>query len=200
MCGRFILIPQDELQSIINQVERNIKAQRTANVSASYQDAFPKSHVPLLVPRDNRLEAAVMQWGYPVTWQKGPVFNTRADTATEPKKNIWSLSLHERRCVIPSFGFYEPHKSETTISPKTGREIKQQYFFRRPDTELLFMAGVYENGYFSIMTTEPNNWMKDIHPRMPVVLEQEELSQWLTGDYEALFDRSNIQLTVERTA
>lgn len=198
MCGRFIFIPQDELQSIINQVERNIKAQRTANVSASYPDAFPKSHVPLLVPRENHLETAVMQWGYPVTWQKGPVFNTRAETATGPKKNMWSESLHSRRSIVPSLGFYEPHKTETAISPKTGRENKQQYLFRLPDSELLFMAGVYEDGYFSIMTTEPNRWMKDIHPRMPVVLQQDELTQWLTGDYEALFDRSQIQLTAEK--
>lgn len=200
MCGRFILIPQDELQSIISQVEQNIKAQRTVNVSAHYEDAFPKSQVPLIIPRDNHLETAVMQWGYPVVWQKGPVFNTRFDTATGPKKNMWSDSLHSRRCIIPSYGFYEPHKSETAISPKTGREIKQQYFFRRPDTELLFMAGVYEEHYFSIMTTEPNQWMQNIHPRMPVVLEPEEFSQWLFGDYETLQDRSHIVLAAERTA
>lgn len=199
MCGRFIFIPQDELQSIIAEVTRNIKAQRTANVSSS-QDAFPKSQVPLIIPRENRLETAVMQWGYPVAWQKGPVFNTRADTATGPKKNMWTDSLQNRRCIIPSRGFYEPHKSETTISPKTGREIKQQYFFRRPDSDLLFMAGIYESGYFSIMTTEPNQWIKDIHPRMPVILVADEFSQWLYGDYERLFDRGQIQLISERTA
>lgn len=165
---------------------------------AHHQDVYPKAEVPVIVPNGSRLEAATMKWGYERSWSKAPLFNTRADTATGKKGNMWEDSLEHRRCIIPSYGFYEPHKSDTHPSPKTGKPIKDQYFFRLPDADILMMAGVYEDGHFSIMTTEPNRWMRDIHPRMPVVLRPEELDTWLFGNYGKLFDRSDIELLAQK--
>ncbi|MDL2327375.1 SOS response-associated peptidase [Ruminococcaceae bacterium OttesenSCG-928-A11] len=200
MCGRFILIPKDELNRIIADVKKNLQAQQHANVSASYQDVYPKAEVPIIVPDAGRLEVAVMKWGYERSWSKVPLFNTRADTATGKKGNMWEGSLEHRRCIIPSYGFYEPHKTDTHPSPKTGKPIKDQYYFHLPNSDILLMAGVYEDGHFSIMTTEPNRWMRDIHPRMPVVLRPDEVDTWLGESYSTLFDRSNIELTAQREA
>ena len=45
------------------------------------------------------------------------------------------------------------------------------------------MAGVYnffnEECRFVILTTQANQSMNDIHNRMPVVLDQEEIEQWI---------------------
>jgi putative SOS response-associated peptidase YedK len=204
MCGRFIMIPKDELNRIIADVKKNLKKQKHANVSAEYQDVYPRADVPIIVPEAGRLEVTVMRWGYERAWSKTPLFNTRADTALRPsaggKPNMWADSLERRRCVVPSYGFYEPHKTETHPSPKTGKPIKQQYRFRLPDSDIVMMAGIYEDGCFSILTTAPNRWMESIHPRMPVVLLPNEVDVWLHGgpdEYERLFDRSRITLVDE---
>jgi putative SOS response-associated peptidase YedK len=62
------------------------------------------------------------------------------------------------------------------------------------------MAGVYEDGHFSVMTTAPNRWMREIHPRMPVVLRPGELDVWLRGDYPALADRQQVRLETIKVA
>ena len=200
MCGQFVFIPQDELNRIILDVKRNLAAEKTANVSAEYQSVFPKADVPVIVQSNNRLETEVLKWGYPVSWEKGPVFNTRFETALGKPGNMWRASLEKRRCVVPSFGFFEPHKTETTVSPKTGKPIKQKYFFRLPNCNAVMMAGVYEAGHFSIMTTAPNRWMEPIHPRMPVILLPDEIDGWLNGAYTSFTDRSNIELVSEAVA
>ena len=204
MCGRFILIPKDELNRIIADVKANLKNQQHANVMAASQDVYPKATVPVIVPCDDNLDVAEMTWGYEFSWSKAPVFNTRADTAlrtsTNGRPNVWSDSLKHRRCIVPSYGFYEPHKAETHPSPKTGKPIKQQYHFSLPDSDIVMMAGIWEDGHFSVITTEPNRWMADIHPRMPVVLLPDELETWLYGNFTNLFDRSELELIPGRVA
>ncbi len=188
------MIPKDELTRIIADVKKNLQVQRHANASASGVDVFCKADVPILVPGDNRLEIAVMKWGYAVFWQKGVVYNTKAETAFAANPNMWTDSVQYRRCIVPSYGFFEPHRTDTHPSPKTGRPVKDQYRFNLPGSDVLFMAGVFEERQFSIMTTCPNAWMEEIHPRMPMVLLPDELNVWLYGDYQSLADRSRIQL------
>ncbi len=208
MCGRFIMIPKDELERIIADVKRNLANQGGENVRASHEEAYPKSKVPIILPRVDRLEVAVMQFGFERTWTKPPIlFNTRTDTAMRPavngKANMWDDALRCRRCIVPSYGFYEPHHTDTHPSPKTGKPIKDQYYFKEPNAEIVLMAGIYEPGHFSIMTTEPNRWIKDIHPRMPVVLRPSEVDTWLYGGYDeftALFERGDVELVSERVA
>lgn len=190
MCGRFIFIPQDELNEIIADVQRSLQTEKRANASAA-KDVYPKATVPIVLPNHSQLEVKALQWGYPVHWQRDVVFNTRADSA---KKGMWADSVEHRRCLVPSFGFYEPHKFETTVSAKTGRPIKQQYFFQLPDTDILMMGGIWEGDHFSIMTTEPNEWMEPIHKRMPVVLRADEWGIWLGPEYEKLYDRKDVVL------
>jgi putative SOS response-associated peptidase YedK len=62
------------------------------------------------------------------------------------------------------------------------------------------MAGIYEDAYFSVMTTAPNKWIKDIHRRMPVVLRSNELDVWLNGDYPKLINRDDIELISSKVA
>lgn len=199
MCGRFLMISKDELNNIIAQVKANLANDAAVNVKAQGTDAFPKANVPIIVPENRELNIQMLTWGYPNPWGKDVIFNTRADTATDgsKKQNMWRDSLANRRCLIPTCGFYEPHKTEKAISQKTGKEIKQQYYFRSPESNVLLLAGIYELGHFSIMTTEPNRWMQPIHNRMPVVLRPGEYDQWLHGDYTALFDRTNVELIAQ---
>lgn len=161
---------------------------------APVRDAF-QSVVPLIIEHDSHLEIADMIWGYRVSWNAGPVFNARAETALGAANTMWDDSLRNRRCVIASHGFFEPHATETVVSARSGKPIKRQYRFTLAgDANILFMAGVYEGGRFSVMTCAPNRWVRSVHDRMPVVLRANEVCTWLGTGYAQLLDRANVAL------
>lgn len=194
MCGRFVMVPRDVVERIVREVEEGLPVSSAPSAGV---DVFPGACVPVMVPggEPGRLGVAELLWGYPVTWSKRPVFNTRVDTATGPRGAMWRESLTHRRCVVPTLGFYEPHKTERTVSPKTGREIKVQCVFGLVESPVTFIAGIYEDDHFSLMTCEPNRWVCDVHDRMPLVLRPSELDMWLGEGYAELFDRNNVELS-----
>ncbi|MGL4630980.1 MAG: SOS response-associated peptidase [Leadbetterella sp.] len=86
-----------------------------------------------------------------------------------------------KRCIIPSTGFFEWQH--------TGKQ-KIPFFIHIENKEIFSMAGLYEMGLnklgkptytFSIVTTEANELMSEIHntkKRMPVILNPEEEHDW----------------------
>ena len=200
MCHRMVPIPMKAVEEIIKDIENGLAVQAKDHWPAGATSAYPKSEVSLIVPHAEKLEAEVMKWGYAPSWSKTVHFNARAETAMRPEYNMWAESLHNRRCIIPAFGFYEPHQSETIRNPQTGKIQKQQYLFSSPTEPVLFIAGIHEDGYFSMMTTESCDLMRPIHNRMPVVLAQDEIDTWLHGDYASLFERGGVQLKAEKAA
>lgn len=161
-------------------------------------EALPSSVVPLIVPSGSGCGLAVahMAWGYEVPWKNGPVFNTRIETALRDDGSMWRESFARRRCLIPAWGFYESHASETVPSARTGRPVKRQYAFERADGAPLLLAGIHDKGRFSLVTTEPNAAVAPVHNRMPLVLGPGEPALWLTGVYEPLLDRGAVALRV----
>lgn len=193
MCVQIKPIPQEIIDEIIREVEANRPINLMPDWPAVRPSAFPKAQVGLITCEKNHLVSSVKKWGYEVSWNKNVIANTRDDSALDPDK-MWFDSLLNRRCVVPTFGFYEPHRSEKTISKQTGKPIKQQYFFKLRNSPITFIAGIFEDDHFSLMTTKPSKSIKPIHDRMPMVLLQEELQTWLSGDFIPLFDRSSICL------
>ena len=199
MCHQIASIPREILEQVLEEIRIKNYVNELPDWPATRVNAFPKSQVPLFVFEQGALTIVDKTWGYPVAWSNNPIFNTRADTAMKAGgQNMWRDSLQHRRCIIPAFGFYEPHKTEKALSVKTGKEIKQQYFFTIPNEPLVFVAGIYEDRHFSMMTTNANRWMLPIHNRMPVVLRQNELDTWLGSQFEQLFDRSSFELHAEK--
>ncbi|MEG1434085.1 MAG: SOS response-associated peptidase family protein [Gordonibacter sp.] len=198
MCGRFTMLTYDEVLDIVRSIEFGTPLNPEPEWPARGSEAFPGSMVPLIVPGENRrLEVAEFLWGYPVSWQKSVVFNTRIESALACG-GMWSDSLRQRRCIVPTLGFCEPHRSETFRNPRTGRACKQQYRFTLPGSPLALLAGVYESNYFSVVTTEPNDNVSPIHDRMPLVLRNQEVPHWLGSNYADLADRSAVELSPER--
>lgn len=71
-----------------------------------------------------------MSWGFPKWDGKGVIINAKSETASE--KNI-KQSLLQRRCVIPSTGFYEWNNAGKS---------KEKYLFRSETSPVLYMAGI----------------------------------------------------------
>jgi putative SOS response-associated peptidase YedK len=139
-----------------------------------------------------------MTWGFPQWDKKGVTINARSETAAE--KKMFAKPLVERRCVIPSTGFYE-------WSHDSGKP-KEKYLFNMDGGPMLYMAGLYTtfansgkegalSDRFVILTRDANQYMNDIHNRMPVILHKNELTQWLTdyGFATQVMGRDSIILT-----
>ena len=113
-------------------------------------------------------------------------------------------SFAERRCLIPADGFYEWRRDENGKVP---------VWLSRPDDELFAFAGVWaeyqprEGGEpthsCAIVTCTPNEMMRPIHDRMPVVLDPEAEGAWLDpaakpGDLERLMAPAPAESLVAR--
>lgn len=193
MCREIEPVPQEVLDLIIQEAMNGNYFNYLPDRPAHRPSVFPRAEVTVITLKEGKLVSEVKKWGYEVSWNKDVIYNTRADTAVNPEK-MWFDSLQNRRCIVPVFGFFEPHQSEKTVSEKTGKPIRQKYYFSLPGYPIMFLAGIYENDHFSIMTTEPNQTMKYIHNRMPLMVLPEEIMTWLNGDFTSLFDRQNISI------
>ena len=90
------------------------------------------------------------------------------------ERRTFQDSVRHRRCIIPARGFYEWNKS------------REKFSYERKDAPVLFMAGCY-NWYedqerFVVLTTEANPSVAPVHNRMPLILEPEELKDWVLDD------------------
>ena len=196
MCGRFVSLSWDEVLGVIQSIQMDTPFNADPDWPARRPDAYPKSIVPIIVPESGELVPADLRWGFTAPWDARKVlFNTRIETALDQKRGIWREAIEHGRCIVPTFGFFEPSATETIVSPRTGKPIKRQYEFASPG-RLTLLAGVRNENAFSVVTTSPNRFVTPIHARMPIVLELSDVGQWLSGDFAALADRSDVALDV----
>ena len=102
--------------------------------------------------------------------------NARAETLLA-KPSFRSAAL-TRRCLVPADGFYEWEKQGATRLP---------HYFTLKSGEPFFFAGLWEPASelgpaaFCLVTTTPNELLRPIHDRMPVMLGPNSGPIWL-GD------------------
>ena len=104
--------------------------------------------------------------------------NARSETIT--KAPTWREPFKKRRCLVPVSAFYE--------WPKEGKPPKQPYAFELSSGGTFALAGLWDawkdsGGHwlqsFAIVTTEANELMSRIHPRMPAILHSRDYDRWL---------------------
>jgi putative SOS response-associated peptidase YedK len=131
---------------------------------------------------DNRLDFFL--WGLIPSWAKDPsignrLINARAETLAE--KASFRNAYRRRRCLVLADGFFEWKKEADT-------KRKQPMYIRLKTGEPFGFAGLWEiwnspdgSQIFSctIITTEPNELVSEIHNRMPVILKRADYSSWL---------------------
>ncbi len=141
---------------------------------------------------ERRLET--FHWGLVPMWAKerkvgNRMINARAETVES--KNAYRASFKRRRCIIPASGFYE---WKVIGKDEKGKPRKQPVFIHRADGDPLAMAGLWERWRgpdrdwdealhsATIVTTTANDFMSDIHDRMPVLLPPSAWDEWLDPD------------------
>lgn len=93
---------------------------------------------------------------------------------------MFRQAMQRRRCLVPADGFYE-------WQGKT--PPKQPYFIHMSDDAPFAFAGIWERwraspdaepiDSFAILTTTPNELMRPIHDRMPVIVPEPDYGRWL---------------------
>ncbi len=124
----------------------------------------------------------MFRWGLVPHWAKDPrignrLINARIETAAQ--KPSFRDAFRRRRCLIPADGFYEW---------QSRGKHKQKFLIRGASGRLLALAGLWErwrdaNGVpvetCTILTTEPNDLLRPIHDRMPVIVPRDHYRDWL---------------------
>ncbi|MDD4783892.1 MAG: SOS response-associated peptidase [Syntrophaceticus sp.] len=178
VCGRFSLTVE------IDAVAEYFHIQ---NVSVNYQpdhNIAPGKVIPVITGAYSKRRLSLMRWGLIPSWAKSPslgykMFNARAETIDE--KPSFRSAFFRRRCLIPADSFYE-----------WKRKGEPPFRIYLPDQQLFALAGIWELWQpqeeserilsCSMVTTEPNDFMRDIHNRMPVILgDEERMMAWLEG-------------------
>jgi putative SOS response-associated peptidase YedK len=180
MCGRYTLTNPDPKRL---KIRFGIDSPFEFDERPRFNIA-PTDSVLAVRRQEEERELGKLRWGLmPGRWaEKGgrPLINARAETvATQP---AYRESFHQRRCLIPADGFYEWKKLPTG---------KQPMWISRPDGDFFAFAGIWarlerSDGEVvhscSIITCEPNDMMREIHDRMPAVLDPDVESTWLDPD------------------
>jgi putative SOS response-associated peptidase YedK len=129
----------------------------------------------------------IPHWGLIPHWAADPsignrTINARAETLTE-LPSFKSL-VNRGRCIIPADGFYEWRKEGKGKIPMRFKLKSGEPFafaglwdsWKQPDGSLLRT--------YTIVTTEPNDVLRPIHNRMPVMLSNDDAQKWLADDDE----------------
>ncbi len=179
MCGRFTLtISPEELAAAfpwLTLPPGSYAAPRRYNIA-------PGQPVAVTV-NDGENQLDYFLWGLVPFWSKDPrrgFINARAETLAE--KPSFKAAYRYRRCLIFADGFYE-------WQHLPGEKAKHPYFIRLKGGRTFAFAGLWERWQSpdgselltcAIITTRPNEVLRPIHNRMPVILPEGAYTQWLS--------------------
>ncbi len=200
MCGRYSAsLSTADLAAVFGIGDDEV---RTEALAPSYNVA-PTDPVHAVLERrmkddngtptgDVRRQLRSLRWGLVPSWAKdlsmgARLINARAESVAE--KPAFRKALVARRCLLPADGYYEWMKLAD------GR--KQPFFIRRRDDVPAAFAGLYEIWRdpaasqdapllwsCSVVTTDASPAVREIHDRMPVILDPAEWERWLDPSYD----------------
>lgn len=180
MCGRFTLTTPGETLAEAFGLDEPPELPPRYNIAPTQPIAVVR-RIPAGAPKSMSL----LRWGLVPAWSKEPrgrtlLINARAESLTD--KSAFREPFERRRCLIPADGFYEWRHVNGA---------KEAFLVRKADGRPFALAGLWEppagrqsgvEGTCTIVTTEPNERLREIHDRMPVILEPEEWNRWLDPD------------------
>lgn len=139
----------------VNDIEY-LKTTYNLNMDIKYGVIKPSEQALVMVKNDNSIVGKKMIFGWN---ERNFIINARSETFLE--KPIFKKG---KRCVIPVSTFYEWDYAKNKVD-----------FY---SDKILFLAGIYHNNEFIILTTKANNSMIKFHDRMPLILDESQLDGW----------------------
>ncbi|MBI4964184.1 MAG: SOS response-associated peptidase [Desulfomonile tiedjei] len=181
MCGRFVLMTPGKSLAKLFGLEEEPDLGPRYNIAPTQQVAIIRRG-----PETLRRRLSLVRWGLVPFWAKdisigSRLINARAESL--PDKAAFRLAFKKRRCLVPSDGFYEWEKG------KAGQ--RRPYFITSADEEPFAFAGLWESWTSpekeviescTILTTDSNELVLQVHDRMPVILDAKDYDIWLDPD------------------
>ena len=183
MCGRFT--NRLTWREIVALYRLTAPATPERNLPARY-NICPTQMIDAAIERDGKRELVPMRWGLIPSWwtktakETPATFNARAETVAE--KPMFRSAFKRTRCLIPASGYYEWKKTPTG---------KQPYYISAVDGAPLSLAGLWDEWHdretskpvksCTIIVTGANEFARQVHDRMPVIVDPTQFGPWLTG-------------------
>jgi len=148
----------------------------------SYNIAPDRGAILAVVKSDAGNAGRLMYWPLIPSFAKGMKLEYSTSNATAERllqSAVYKRLVSKRRCLIPINGFYEWQGAKPPKTPFYVYLKSEEPFglaglwdtWKKPDGSLLES--------FTIITTEPNELMRTIHRRLPVILHRDDEEKWL---------------------
>ena len=165
MCGRYVIT------NAVTKTSKIVKSAIQVEDSENY-NAHPYQKLPVIKKYKNGNTLENLKWGLVPSWAKEKDFkaliNARLETIDE--KVSFKKLIKLNRCVAVADGFYEWKREEKEKIPN---------YFLREDKKLMFLAGIYEEDQFCLITEEAKPNIQEIHHRQPVILNESDVNRYL---------------------
>ena len=165
MCGRYVVT------NPVSKTNKLVKSAIQIEDNENY-NAHPYQKLPVIKKYINGNTLEKLKWGLVPSWSKNKDFkaliNARLETIDE--KISFKKLIKLQRCVAVADGFYEWKREEKNKTP---------YFFLRQDKKNIYIAGIYENNEFCLITENASENVKAIHHRQPVILNEGDVNRYL---------------------
>lgn len=176
MCGRFIV--SYTYEELVQFLHKNYQIE---GLNLDYNPRYnvaPGQQLLTIIKSNDQYKVGYINWGLIPPFVKDEkskykMINARSETVHE--KVSYKDSFRMKRCIIVSNGYYEWNG-------------KTPYVFEKEDRSMFLFAGlwsvnkiIYDTPIYSttIVTKEADEFMSEIHTRMPVILSIEDSIQWL---------------------
>lgn len=177
MCGRFTLTSSPEVVADLFDLAEPPQLTPRYNIAPTQE-----SPVVRVLKTEGRRELHLLCWGLIPHWARDPSIGNRminARSESVAAKPAYRDAFRRQRCLVPGDGFFEW---------KRLGKIKQPHYIRMRDGQPFAFAGLWARWQgqegeqidsYTILTTEPNDLVRPIHDRMPVILARHDYEIWL---------------------
>tara|TARA_Y100001936_G_C15798962_1_gene520494 strand:+ start:59 stop:685 length:627 start_codon:yes stop_codon:yes gene_type:complete len=165
MCGRYV---------VTNPVTKTKKIVKTAIKVEDIENynAHPYQNLPVIKKYTNGNTLENLKWGIVPSWSKKkefkPLINARLETIDE--KISFKKLIKLTRCIAVADGFYEWKREDKNKVP---------HYFLREDKKIMYLAAIYDNNEFCLITEQASNNVNAVHHRQPVIINESDINRYL---------------------
>ena len=178
MCCRYFMEESPELRPIVEAMNRSplVEAFQKYTAVQTAGEIRPTQVAPVIASNKSGQRAVFpMRWGFK---EKTLLINARSETAGQKPtfRDAWAA----HRCVIPASWYFEwEHRTDNEGKKSTG----DKFLLQPKGSPVTWLCGLYriEEGlpHFVVLTREAGEEIRFIHDRMPLILPENLVSEWI---------------------
>ena len=178
MCCRYWFDESPELRPFVEEMNRSPLVEKFVKTGpiTTQGEVRPTNVVPVIASNKRGQKAVYpMKWGFS---GRTLLVNARSETAST--KPTFSDAWKSHRCIVPASYYFE---WEHLISNDGKKKTGPKYLIQPKDSAVTWMCGLYriEEGLpvFVILTRAPGEEIRFIHDRMPLILPEQFVGEWI---------------------